>query len=237
MFMSMISHLLCAWFAFLLPCYSTFKALSHAPLSGELEKLSMYWAVIGAFVAIEHTVGPFISWFPFYWELRTIFLLYLSLPQTEGSTYIYKSYLQPFCARNEAELDSGIAAAQHNVVGFCQSRFSSLLDIFWSLLNKTPVTKQFQKDAQNQTGATGAGGYSLDSVKSLWNAYGPTTFGGLSKSFTKPGSSSSVPPTAHASGAEVNHNGGHERKFAEPSLDPAVPPPPEGLSAHPEVQS
>lgn len=35
-----------AWFAFLLPCYNTFKALSHRPLSEpELERLAMFWCV------------------------------------------------------------------------------------------------------------------------------------------------------------------------------------------------
>lgn len=119
MLMSMISHLLwlrslpiplitspliaqfSAWFAFLLPSYSTYKALS-SPLSGELQNLSMYWAVIGAFIAAETTIGPFVSWLvillpvstlltpifmtcrlPFYWEIRTLFLLYISLPQIQ----------------------------------------------------------------------------------------------------------------------------------------------------------
>lgn len=52
-----------AWFAFLLPCFSTFKALSRRPLSEpELHKLAMYWAVIGAFVAFEYLAEWTISW-------------------------------------------------------------------------------------------------------------------------------------------------------------------------------
>jgi hypothetical protein len=53
-----------AWFAFLLPCYATFKALSNRPLSEpDLHKLSMYWATIGAFVAFEYTLEWTISWY------------------------------------------------------------------------------------------------------------------------------------------------------------------------------
>ncbi|KAG0704351.1 TB2/DP1, HVA22 family-domain-containing protein [Suillus ampliporus] len=217
MLMSMVSHLLCAWFAFLLPSYSTYKALS-SPLSGELQSLSMYWAVIGAFIAIESTVGPFVSWLPFYWETRTLFLLYLSLPQIQGSTYIYKSYLEPFCSKNEAELDSGIASAQTNVLGFLQSRISMLIDLLWTILNKTPITKQPQGAREGQPGQQP---YSLESMKGLWTSYGPAILGGLSKSSSKPTPSDTV-AKQYASGAEVNHNVGQGQRFVEPVLDPAA---------------
>ncbi|KAG2045029.1 TB2/DP1, HVA22 family-domain-containing protein [Suillus americanus] len=205
MLMSMVSHLLCAWFAFLLPSYSTYKALS-SPLSGELQSLSMYWAVVGAFIAIESTIGSFVSWLPFYWEARTLFLLYLSLPQIQGSTYIYKTYLEPFCSKNEAELDSGIASAQDNVLGFLQSRISMLIDLLWTILNKTPITKQPQAAREGQPGQQP---YSLESVKGLWTSYGPTIMGALSKSSTKPSSSPDtvVKQATYASGADVNHDG------------------------------
>lgn len=205
MLMSMVSHLLCAWFAFLLPSYSTYKALS-SPLSGELQSLSMYWAVVGAFIAIESTIGSFVSWLPFYWEARTLFLLYLSLPQIQGSTYIYKTYLEPFCSKNEAELDSGIASAQDNVLGFLQSRISMLIDLLWTILNKTPITKQPQAAREGQPGQQP---YSLESVKGLWTSYGPTIMGALSKSSMKPSSSPDtvVKQATYASGADVNHDG------------------------------
>ncbi|OJA16141.1 hypothetical protein AZE42_00052, partial [Rhizopogon vesiculosus] len=205
MLMSMISHLLCAWFAFLLPSYSTYKALS-SPLSGELQNLSMYWAVIGTFIAAETTIGPFVSWLPFYWEIRTLFLLYISLPQIQGSTYIYKAYLEPFCAKNESELDSSIASAQTNILAFLQSRISMLIDFLWSILNKTPITMRPQAASEGQSGQQPYGTYSLESMKGLWTAYGPAVFGGLSK----------------YAGAEVSHNGGHDMKSAEPVPDPAI---------------
>ncbi|KAL4070792.1 TB2/DP1, HVA22 family-domain-containing protein, partial [Scleroderma citrinum] len=138
MFTSIVYHLLCSWFVFLLPCYSTFKTLSRTPVPGELEVICMYWTVVGAFIAVEGTVGPLVSWLPFYWELRTLFLLYLSLPQTQGSTYFYKTYLEPFCRTNEADFDAGIASATSNLINFFQSRISGLTDILFSLLNKAP---------------------------------------------------------------------------------------------------
>jgi len=216
----MISHLLCAWFAFLLPSYSTYKALS-SPLSGELQDLSMYWAVIGAFIAAETTIGPFVSWLPFYWEIRTLFLLYISLPQIQGSTYIYKAYLEPFLAKNETELDSGIASAQTNILAFLQSRISMLIDFLWNILNKTPIN--IRSAGEGQSGQQPYGTASLESMKGLWAAYGPAVFGGLSKFSPKSGPSPNAAAKTYASGAEVNYNDEQERKSAEPVPDPAMP--------------
>ena len=52
-----------AWFAFFLPCYATFKVLSHRPINeAELQKHAMYWSVIGAVVAFEYIAEWLISW-------------------------------------------------------------------------------------------------------------------------------------------------------------------------------
>jgi len=170
----------------------------------------MYWAVVGAFIAIESTIGPFVSWLPFYWETRTLFLLYLSLPQTQGSTYIYKSYLEPFCSKNEAELDSSIASAQDNVLGFLQSRISMLIDLLWTILNQT-LNKQPQAAREGQPEQQP---YSLESVKGLWTSYGPAVMEGLSKSFAKPTSfpDTTVKQATYASGVGVNHDVGQTQE-------------------------
>ena len=97
-----------AWFAFFLPSYATFKTLSNRPISeSELQQWAMYWSVIGAFVAFEYVAEWFITWYavfstsylekwylillkriPFYWEVKTLFLLFLSLPQTQVSRLV-----------------------------------------------------------------------------------------------------------------------------------------------------
>ncbi|KAI6119810.1 TB2/DP1, HVA22 family-domain-containing protein [Pisolithus croceorrhizus] len=164
------SHLLCSWFVFLQPCYSTFKTLSRATPHTDLQIWCMYWAVVGTFIAVENIFGVFMSWLPFYWELRTLFLLYLSLPQIQvcpcftisscppnpatgkGSTYVYKTYLEPFCRINEAEFDAGIASATSSILDFFQSCVTSVTDVFFSLLNQTPVTTQPQSDRAYDTG-------------------------------------------------------------------------------------
>ena len=52
-----------AWFAFLLPSYGTWKALTHRPVSEpDLERWCMYWSVVGAFVAVEYVTGFILDW-------------------------------------------------------------------------------------------------------------------------------------------------------------------------------
>ena len=63
-----------AWFAFFLPSYGTWKALSQRPVSEpELERWAMYWTVLGAFVAVEYVAEWFISL-----SVQTIFFSFLT---------------------------------------------------------------------------------------------------------------------------------------------------------------
>jgi len=176
MIVFLISQCLSAWFAYLLPCYSTFKTLSHEPVSQpELQKLAIYWTVIGAFIAFESITQCFISWLPFYWELRTLFLLFLSLPQTQGSTFIYNTYLQPFLKKNEHDLDAAIVAAQQSSLTFIQSRLSGLWEFLWSLINKS--TASAAPGVNPQPGSSP--GISLENVMGLWRTYGSSVLGAL----------------------------------------------------------
>jgi len=173
MFVPIMSHLLCAWFAFFLPCYATFKTLSTRPISeSELQKWAMYWSVIGAFVAFEYVAEWFISWLPFYWEVKTLFLLYLSLPQIQGSTYVYTAYLQPVFSRNEHHLDAGLVAIQRNALTFIQEKLAAL----WTMLGK----KVPQGDA---TTSTAPGGW----------LFTPSTWASVLNTFQPSASPSSMP--------------------------------------------
>jgi receptor expression-enhancing protein 1/2/3/4 len=215
MLMSFLSNLMSAYFAFLLPCYSTFKALSHRPVSEpDLERLCMYWTVIGAFVAFQYTAEWLISWFPFYFEIKTLFLLFLALPQIQGSTFIYQNYFQPFFSKNETELDAGINSFQNNIFVFVQTRISSLIDIVWSLVNKTPASGQPATGTSQQPGGTAAGGFTMDSALSLWKAYGPAVMGGLSRPPVQPASSPSASSTSLQPNATPNAN----RRPSNPSV-------------------
>ena len=46
---------------------------------------------------------------PFYYLLKTVFLLYLALPQTAGSAWLYQTQLRPFFAAHENQIDTALA--------------------------------------------------------------------------------------------------------------------------------
>jgi receptor expression-enhancing protein 1/2/3/4 len=177
--MFIFSRLVAGWFTFLLPSYSTFKALRQRPLDErEVERWTSYWIVVGAVVAFEYTAEWLLSWFPFYWEIKTLFLLFISLPQFEGSTYLYKSYVEPYLVQNESDIDASIASARTETLQFLQTRLSTLWDILYSLLSRTPIASK--PSASGVTPANGSPHIGqnvlLQSVQDLWGAINPPAF-------------------------------------------------------------
>lgn len=71
----------------------------------------MYWVVISCFSLAEYWTFFLVSWLPFYAYLRLFLLSYLVLPQTQGARLIYQSYIHPFLAQHEAEIDVFITNA------------------------------------------------------------------------------------------------------------------------------
>ncbi|KHJ92113.1 hypothetical protein OESDEN_08010 [Oesophagostomum dentatum] len=46
------------------------------------------------------------QYFPFYWLLKTIFLIYLYLPQTMGAERIFEKYVNPMVTKIDSYLES-----------------------------------------------------------------------------------------------------------------------------------
>jgi len=58
-----LAEAISGWFTFLLPSYSTFKALRQRPLhEQETERWASYWIVVGAVVAFEYTAEWLLCW-------------------------------------------------------------------------------------------------------------------------------------------------------------------------------
>jgi len=69
----------------------------------------MYWTTLSLFMAVETFFYPVISWFPFYSWIRFGVHLYLVLPGKQGSVWVYQTYIHPFLAHHEREIDIFIA--------------------------------------------------------------------------------------------------------------------------------
>jgi len=125
--------------AFLYPAYGSYKTLSHRPSSErDLERWLMYWSVLGCIIATEYVAEWIVRWIPFYWEIKTSFLLYLALPQTQGATYIYIHHLEPFLTEHEREIDSAVAKAKAKLYDFIQSKLQAL----WGHVSSSIIINQ-----------------------------------------------------------------------------------------------
>ncbi|KAI0672118.1 TB2/DP1, HVA22 family-domain-containing protein [Trametes maxima] len=179
-------RLISATTAFLYPGYASYKTLSQRPASeAELERWLMYWSVLGCIVAVEYVAEWLVSWLPFYYFLKTLFLLYLALPQTAGSAYLYQTHLRPFFAAHENQIDSALAQAKAHLYASLQR----LLRRAWEHVSGTVA------QIQSQPGGLSAGESALEEdaaansgapptladpvsgpaqlVAGLWGTYGP----------------------------------------------------------------
>jgi len=223
---NILTQALCTWFAFLLPCFATFKAISHRPQSdADLEKFAKYWTVIGLFVAFRYSVEWLVSWLPFYDEITTLFLLFLSLPQTQGSTYIYDSYLSPFFTRNEATLDADIISLQKQAFVFVQTRLTDLWNVVVGALNKNTVERGAPGQPQSASGA----GLSLEGALGLFRSYAPSLINALQPTG---GAASATRPAA----APNSSTSSFQSTSSSSSVEHRASPAPEPTPSFPEPQ-
>ncbi|KAJ6481778.1 TB2/DP1, HVA22 family-domain-containing protein [Mycena sanguinolenta] len=167
------SRLVSSVAAFLYPGYASYKTLSQRPASEEdLERWLMYWSVLGCIVGVEYVAEWAICWIPLYYPLKTLFLLYLALPQTRGSTYIYSLHLQPFFREHEVQIDSLLAQLRAYVYTFLQKQ----IRLLWEHIGGSMGQQQAPLEANPAGSApqppepgSGLGGV----VGSLWRSYGP----------------------------------------------------------------
>ncbi|KAK4531365.1 hypothetical protein CCYA_CCYA07G2222 [Cyanidiococcus yangmingshanensis] len=104
MLVVLISNLVCVLFGYLYPVYATYKALKRCD-PGETKQWLMYWVVMSGF-AVAETIGEMVlTILPFYYEVKTLFVLWLVLPQTQGATVIYNAYVEKYLAQHEREID------------------------------------------------------------------------------------------------------------------------------------
>ncbi|KAL8774516.1 MAG: hypothetical protein Q9209_000889 [Squamulea sp. 1 TL-2023] len=99
-----IPNLLSSIITILFPIFASYKALRTSD-PAQLTPWLMYWVVISCFSLVEYWTFFVVSWIPFYAYLRLILLSYLVLPQTQGARLIYQSYIHPFLAHHESDID------------------------------------------------------------------------------------------------------------------------------------
>nr|XP_021185920.2 uncharacterized protein LOC110373100 [Helicoverpa armigera] len=111
MISSIISRLVILVFGTLYPAYASYKAVRTKDMK-EYVKWMMYWIVFAFFTCTETFTDVFLSWFPFYYEVKIVLVLWLLSPATKGSSILYRKFVHPALCRREQEIDEYIAKAK-----------------------------------------------------------------------------------------------------------------------------
>uniref|UniRef100_A0A8C0FQZ7 Receptor expression-enhancing protein n=1 Tax=Bubo bubo TaxID=30461 RepID=A0A8C0FQZ7_BUBBB len=75
-------------------------------------KWMMYWIVFAFFTTAETLTDIVLSWFPFYFELKIAFVIWLLSPYTKGSSVLYRKFVHPTLSNKEKEIDEYITQAR-----------------------------------------------------------------------------------------------------------------------------
>ena|SRR3989338_2480810 len=88
-------ELICNLLGFLYPAYKSFQTVQSDNKLEDTKWLS-YWVIYAAFVFLEIFSEFILSYLPFYWLLKFVFLLWLLIPATNGIQIIYNRVFSPY---------------------------------------------------------------------------------------------------------------------------------------------
>ncbi|CRL04886.1 CLUMA_CG017937, isoform A [Clunio marinus] len=98
-------------FTTIYPAYRSFKAVRNKNLK-EYLKWIIFWIVYAFFTCIELLTDAVMSWFPCYYEIKVIILIWLLGPSSRGAIKLYKMCIHPMLLSREQEIDEIIQTAQ-----------------------------------------------------------------------------------------------------------------------------
>lgn len=209
-------------FTFIYPAYGSYKALSRRPAAYEQqqaqeqqkERWLMYWSVLAFVMSAEYAGEWLVSWFPGYWLVKAVFLIWLVAPQTEGSTFIFKAYLAPYLSKHEGEIDAHLLELNSSFLTFFQQKIADIIAAVTGHASAAASGSQYGQP-QSQSSASGAnnlnaGGLATGAAQAamgLWKHYAAATPAGTQRPEQTRATSSynSVPSTlSAATGYNVN---------------------------------
>jgi len=112
-FFNIFGDLLSTLIAFIYPAYASFKAIESVDKNDDTQWLT-YWTVFGFLHLIECFSDQILGWISFYYFLKSIFTLWLSLPQFRGAEVIYDKFIRVFLMKNQSKIDNSINKAVRN---------------------------------------------------------------------------------------------------------------------------
>ncbi|MFS7937576.1 hypothetical protein Hanom_Chr05g00429281 [Helianthus anomalus] len=102
----LLNRLLVLLLAYAYPAYECFKSIEkNKPDIEQMRFWCQYWIIIAAMTVWDPFGDAFIGWFPMYSEVKLVICVYLWYPKTQGTKYIYNSFLKPYLSKHEPKID------------------------------------------------------------------------------------------------------------------------------------
>ncbi|XP_044740395.1 receptor expression-enhancing protein 5 [Chrysoperla carnea] len=102
------SQLLCNLIGFVYPLFASMKALETLNREDDTKWLT-YWVVFAAFSLSEFFADLIVGWFPVYWLLKCLFLIWCMIPsELNGSVIIYNRLLRPLFLKHQGTIDHNV---------------------------------------------------------------------------------------------------------------------------------
>ncbi|XP_019866769.1 receptor expression-enhancing protein 5 [Aethina tumida] len=100
------AQLVCNFVGFLYPAYVSIRAIESANKDDDTKWLT-YWVVFALFSLVEFFADFIVGWFPLYWLIKCLFLVWLMVPiEFNGSLVLYKKIVRPYFLKHQQSVDS-----------------------------------------------------------------------------------------------------------------------------------
>ncbi|GER27750.1 HVA22-like protein i [Striga asiatica] len=162
-------------FGYLYPAYECYKSVElNKPDIEQLRFWCQYWILVAGLTVCERFGDVFIGWIPMYGEAKLAFFVYLWFPKTKGTTYVYDSFVRPYVAKHETDIDRSLLELRaragdltllywQKASSYAQNRIFYVLQYIAS--QSTPTPKQ--PDQPQQDEAVTAPGSSEQPVENI----------------------------------------------------------------------
>lgn len=138
----MVSRIIMLVFGTLYPAYASYKAIKMKNVR-EYVRWMMYWIVFALFITAEVFADLLLAfWFPFYYELKIIFMLWLLLPASKGSSVLYRKFVHPWLSKNETDIDSYIEQLKESGYDTLMRVSKNSISVVADTMIKTAATGQ-----------------------------------------------------------------------------------------------